>query len=304
MAKVDAVANRACAHLAGAKLEGTKKSNWEVVRQCTTNKKNTPNGFSVGYIVRNEDGEEAFLKAMDADLTGSPSEDAFSKLDKAMLEYRFERDILDVCRGNNMDRIVNCIDNGEIWIDFNGVKNIVFYLIFELAKCDVRDRVLLTEEYNFAWAMHALHNLSVALFQLHRQGVHHNDVKPANLLEFDETLQKLADLGRATAQGVLGPYDKFSCAGDRRYAAPEGLYRPTLIRGVVAQNTRKSSDLYLLGSMLHYFITGRMTTTTILSDLDPKLHPAKWTGTFEEVLPFWKNQFASVAENLEETQRS
>lgn len=288
---------RASEQLLGIALPGRRTGTmWSVVERIAAPSDVTPNGFSVGYLVRNGE-RSAFLKATDINFAGTArGETHFDRLRRVTSSHGFERDILDVCRGNNMDRIVTCIDDGEHELTVDGIRDVVFYLVFELARGDARSAIELSDAAYFRWSSHALHNLATAIQQLHRLRINHNDIKPANLLYFDEQLQKLADLGRATADAISGPYDSMKCSGDRRYAAPELLYRQARTPDSrVTFDQRSASDLYLLGSMAFYFLVKRMVTPCILWDLEatsPDLLPTTWTGDFAEALPYWQQAFA------------
>lgn len=199
----------AAEHLSGQTLRGTRRSpvtgtptDWTVHDRLTGNDDVlTPGQFSVGYLVKGSDGREAFMKASDLDLATGDG-DFVSKILGAAQAHKFERDILDYCQGNNMDRVVTAIDYGESRVTFDEKPDVLFYLIFELAKGDIRNQVRLDQKADLIWIASALHHLATAVQQLHGGGVCHNDIKPANFLLFDDRLQKLADLGRATSDTV------------------------------------------------------------------------------------------------------
>lgn len=249
----------------------------------------TPGQFSVGYQVLHEDGTNAFMKATDIGMLVKSEKSILENIRLATALHSFERQILDHCRGNNMDRIVVALDYGEIPFVVSGVQDAVFYLIFEMARGDARIQADAKNRYGLAWTLHALHNLSIAVRQLHAGRVTHNDIKPANILLFSELLHKLGDLGRATSTAVHGPYDTMHCAGDMRYAAPELLYGLSLSEGeVVPLNTRRAADIYLLGSMAYFFVTGQTLTALVHTMLQPEHRYDAWRGSFSEVLPYWR----------------
>ena len=124
-----------------------------------------------------------------------------------------------------MDRVVVALDYGGIHLNYDGQREPLFYLIFELAKSDCRIQVSTQKRLGFLWTVNVMHNLAVAVQQLHRGGVTHNDLKPSNVLIFDGSIQKVADLGNATSLTIPDIRDKLICSGDPRFAAPEVLYR-------------------------------------------------------------------------------
>ncbi len=286
----------ACFHLTGKTLTGSKGGKWKVLKRLEPKPDSTGGTFSVGYVVEDEAGKQYFMKASDTGLLS----DGGNNLDKftdAMNQQRFERQILDFCRGNNMDRIVHARDYGDFSEAYKGQPYLVFFIIFELASSDARSAIDRSKGLDFVWSLHALHNLSVAVQQLHTKGVTHNDIKPSNLLVFDKALQKLADMGRATHNDIIGPFDAEPCPGDFAYASPESIYH--LEQSIVGKKNikyRQASDLYLVGSMSYFFMTGVPLTTAIFTILHDEQTPINWTGTFEEVLPYWRDAFGKAME--------
>lgn len=293
MANGDKLKN-ACETLLGKKLPGERRGGAWTITQCVERLPNATGGtFSVGYLATHEDGTEAFVKATDIGLlTRNSSESPLTKMRQALSEQDFEREILEVCRGNNLDRIVHALDHGQLETTENGVRDIVFYIMFEKAAGDVRRQINTERRAGLGWSLHALHNLATAIQQLHRQRIAHNDVKPSNFLFFDEELQKLADLGRATSEDNSGPWDKVRYSGDTNYAAPEFCYNGVnfaMDKGKISFSVRQASDLYHLGSMAFFLVTGQKITPLLRTFLRPEHNPHNWRGSFAEVLPFLRD---------------
>ena len=210
---------------------------------------------------------------------------------------------MEICNGNNMDRIVHALDYGEFEIVHRGVREFVFFVIFELAKGDVRSQFIQSKRQELSWTLNALHNLSVAVQQLHNAQISHNDIKPSNLLVFDSDLQKLADLGRATSNTSAGPWDSLLYCGDNTYAAPEFWYRNKTFQKIgsrISFEVRKASDLYLLGSMAYFFVTGQQLTPILRTAMRQEHVGTNWNGSFDEVLPFIYEALSSVLEHFDE----
>ena len=293
-------------NLLGRKLPGVRiAGEWTVVDRIDQPRNGTDACLSIGYKVQHENGREAFLKASDLELLTKQTAKFFEQMVIAVEAQQFERKILEHCRGNNMDRIVLAIDYGDQLIVHEGIREPLFYLIFEFAECDARVQINRFKRFDLTWSVTALHNLATAIKQLHTGQVSHNDIKPPNLLVFERMLQKLGDLGSATSPLFPAMHDGRICVGDPRYAAPEVLYKfPTLSRAAQSFQTRRASDLYLLGSMAHFFVTGVMITPTVISRLHPVHRPRRngggWTGTFGDVLPYWREAFGTVLEEFED----
>lgn len=291
---------RPCEKLEGTTLVGARNGRlWKVTKRLKKSLDGSGGTFSVGYLGEDEHGEKVFIKSTDIGLLtqSAAGRDMLAKTQQAINEQSFEREILDICRGNNMDRVVHALDHGEIEAVTDGVRDYVFFIVFEVAQGDVRQQVDKKKRRQLSWALNALHNLAVALRQLHSARISHNDVKPSNLLIFDDFLQKLADLGRATSETKIGPWDGLQYAGDRGYSAPEFWYRgvnfPTL-GGRITFPTRQASDLYLLGSMGYFFLAGEPLSPILRSRLRPEHNDLNWTGTYEDVLPYIRDAFGEA----------
>lgn len=292
-----------CENLVGYELPGKRRGHiWTVVEKIAAQPNATPGNFSVGYKVRNENGDEGFMKASDLSIF-SKGDDILKAITDATTAHTFERSILDHCRGNNMDRVVTALDYGESQIKTENQTDYVFYLIFEVADGDMRKHVTKQGEMSLLWSVTTLHNLFVASNQLHTALVAHNDIKPANALIFNNNIQKIADLGRATSELFPAAHDMYMCAGDRRFAPPEQLY-PSNIRLTHFERAQKRivGDLYNLGSLIHFIITARMVTPEIITLLRPEHRPRNMNGgsqdSYEAALPYWQDAFASQVERL------
>src|ERR1700694_233801 len=117
----------AAQHLTGLTFEGTKKvpsaggpSRWTVAERLTLQDDLTPGQFSVGYRVQDQGGRQAFMKVSDLDLLTGDEVDILQRITVAAGAHKFERSILDHCRGSNMDRIVTAIDYGSCRVDVDG----------------------------------------------------------------------------------------------------------------------------------------------------------------------------------------
>jgi serine/threonine protein kinase len=296
----------ACEHLLGMTLTGARKgAGWKITEVVVRDRNASGGNFSIGYHAVHKDGTPAFVKATDIGLlTRMRVGDHLTRMRQALHEHQFEREILEICRGNNLDRIVHAIDHGELEVTHNGVRDIVLFIMFERAEGgDVRRQIDREKRATLSWTLHAAHNLSVAIQQLHRHYIAHNDVKPSNFLVFDEELQKLADLGRATSDEINGPWDQVPYAGDTNYAAPEFCYRNVTLahdRGRIAFSVRQASDLYHLGSMAFFLATGEKFTPLMRTHIRPEHNPNNWRGTFQEVLPFVRDATGRALAHLDD----
>lgn len=266
-------------------LLGLKLQNgWEVVQHLAPAAGATGSNFSTGYVVRRANGTKGFLKALDYVTRLARSDDQARDLQAMTEAFNFERDVLNSCR--SMSRVVTAIEEGSVIVP--GVMfGTVQYLIFELAEADARAQMDASAAFDVAWALRTLHHVAVGLFQMHRGGFAHQDVKPSNVLMFEKGQSaKVGDLGRAANRAHSGPFDGEMVAGDPSYAPPEMLYGEP----PSSWNARRiGCDAYHLGSMVVFFFARTAMTPLLLNALDRTLWPAAlrggWGGTYADVLP-------------------
>ena len=232
----------------------TLDGGWKVVEKAESRDDHTSAEFSVGYVVEDAKGRRAHCKALDWS-SAMEAEDVAEALQYLSNAYIFERDLLDRCRRSKMRRVVHAIADGTVSVP-NTKPSRVSYLIFDEADGDSRDVMDETDPADFAVGLALVRDCAVALGQLHRGQVAHQDVKPANLLGWRQTVgwsAKLADLGRAFCEVLEGPHGDHPCPGDTNWAAPEMLYGWPVDRPRTPYD-RQMADLFSLGSLLCYVL--------------------------------------------------
>jgi Protein kinase domain len=180
---------------AAEQLRGrTLKGGWRVLDRIEMSPTATGGRFSVCYLAESETGQKAFLKALDfSEALDAPDP---ARALQAMTEaYNFERDLLAKCGDRNMDRVVRAIDDGSIRIDGAPAGGVVQYLILELADRDVRLHLAFAGQVDLAWKLRSLHHIATGLMQLHSAGIAHQDVKPSNVLVFEQKTSKVGGFG-------------------------------------------------------------------------------------------------------------
>lgn len=256
---------------------------WRVVEKADLKDDRTAAEFSVGYYVENAQGKRAFCKALDwsSAMEADDIAEAMQYLSKA---YLFERDLLDRCRQARMRRVVHAIADGTVSVP-NAVPSRVSYLIFDEADADSRDVMDETDPAEFAVGLALVRDCAVALGQLHRGRVAHQDVKPANLLGWRQNgswSAKLADLGRAFSEALEGPHGDHPCPGDTNWAAPEVLYGWP--EGMPrTSKDRQLSDLFSLGSLLCYVLVRLPYGALLEMELEPDHRWQTRQGDYDDV---------------------
>lgn len=267
----------------------------------------TGGAFSVGYVATHADGRHGFLKALDFS-RAVDDPDPVRALQRMTSIYNFERDVLALCRGARLSKIVTAISDGTIDVD-DAAFGKVFYLIFEMADGDVRKKAVLSNQFDIAWTVRAIQHIATGVSQLHKNDIFHQDLKPSNVLVFGkDEVSKLADLGRSHCKSLDAPHDHLVLAGARFYAPPEQVYNFELPDRSMA---RAAADIYLLGSVIYFLFMGSMLTPTVVDNLRPEHKPpifAKddrgWMGYFADVLPYYREAHAKAMNDFAETVRA
>lgn len=255
---------------------------WTAVRRLDRKPDATGGVFSKAYIVADGNGGEAFCKAID--LTAAQrSDDIIGEMERILRAYRYERDLVQRCAGSKMDRIVKIWDSGQVVVQPGNPFSLVPYLIFEMATGDVHAHLDFSASIDVAFAMRTLHEVCIALVQLHQQSIAHQDVKPSNVVVFTGFGAKLADLGRASAQGLPIDHDDHAWAGDRKYTPPELLYG----RGDGDWGPRRlGCDAYMLGALALFLLSGLCLSVEVQRRLSPPLRREQFKGAFADLQPF------------------
>ncbi len=266
-------------------LVGEIIDGWKVEERTKSYPGATGGHFSNSYVV-SKNGLSAFLKAMDLHTAITKGLD---EVQRVTTQFNFEKQLLTLCRDRRLSKIVRLIADGEYIVQNipNGLSddlNRVYYLIFELADGDIRKELSFGGVVSYAWKANVLHQIAVALTQLHNNRIAHQDLKPSNVLSFnDEQSFKLADLGRSSSMHISAPTDELLFPGDFNYAPPEYLYRHVPLD---FHDRRFGSDAYLLGSMISFLFLGVSALTLTLDRVDNALKPGIWIGEYSDVLPF------------------
>jgi serine/threonine protein kinase len=228
--------------LLGMTLEG----DWKVIDIIKKKPEDTGGHFSVCYIVE-KNKKKAFLKAIDlTDAAKQP--DSIVVLNHMTTAFIFERDLLYKCKENHLSKIVAPLAHGQVSFSEQSPYFTVYYIIFEMADANLRNQIAKMQKFDLAWILRSLHHTAVALEQLHKSGIAHQDLKPSNVLIFNKE-SKVGDLGRSSDINIPSANDKYSVPGDMTYAPFELFY------GINTGDFqfRYASDLFHLGSLVFFY---------------------------------------------------
>lgn len=277
-------------------------NNWKIIASYNPQVGLTGGTHSVGFIAENSiNGKRAFVKVLypmyDPDLSGiEQTKDSEFRLSN----FNYETDLLIKCRDRNMHRIVTCYDRSEIQIPTLGYP--IHYLLFEFAEQNLRELNEIQKILNYATKLNIIHKVSLALESLHYNNIFHQDIKPSNILSFDNGNIKLSDLGHAHDDNNRRPAIINQLGGDPAHAPPEILYGSPQNK---FPDYCRLADLYLLGSIVVYLFTNTSLTSQINLRLNEFHKQPNWPGTYFEVLPYiidsWEDSIIEFSESISES---
>ena len=278
---------------AEALLGMTLEDGWKVTEIVNKKPEDTGGHFSVCYIVE-KDKQKAFLKALDLS-DALQQTDFVDAVNQITTSFIFERDLLYKCKENHLSKIVTPLTHGQVSFSGQPSYNNVFYIIFEMADSNLRNQLAKMGVFDLAWILRSLHNTAVALSQLHKSEIAHQDLKPSNILVFKKE-SKVGDLGRSSDKNSPSANDKRKIPGDRTYAPFElhyGFYTSSDFQ------LRYASDLFHLGSLVFFYFTHANLKELILTYIcSHDLQKNIGLLDFYSDLPFYQEGFTYALDIL------
>ncbi|MCV2352630.1 hypothetical protein LNV09_00485 [Paucibacter sp. B2R-40] len=253
----------------------TTPAGWLIGDQVSFAADHTGGYFSDCYYVE-KDGRKAFLKALDI------LKFDISQIGWLLGAFNYEAELAKLCRDKRLVRIAQVFESDNVERDPNAaplLRNVPF-LIFELADGDIRDSVDVSKNVTDQWRFQILHQTTLALLQLHKEKIAHQDLKPSNVLRFDDRL-KLGDLGRSSLRGKVAPHDGEAIAGALNYAPFEqryGYLRPDWLE------RRLSVDVFHLGCLVVFNFTNICFPDFVIGKLADAHKPNVWGDSYEQVI--------------------
>lgn len=276
------------------------KNNWRVIKKLEPKDGSTGGFFSVCYIVNNG-VQDAFLKALNfnAFFQMFPGQSIVKILQEQTSAFEFEKNLLIRCKEHKLTKISLILDEGEESLDGFSIPNVP-YLIFEVAEGDIRSNIKFSNNTDLAWKIKSLHDIAVGLNQLHSVEISHQDLKPSNVLLYENaSMSKIGDLGRSLCSSIKAPHDDgTSFTGQINYSPPEFLY------GYIQPNWNvrvKSTDMYLFGSLITYYFLGINMTSLLFKHLDNRFRWNVFSGTFEQVKDYLIDAYSHCLEEIRDS---
>ncbi len=150
----------------------------------------------------------------------------------------------------------------------------------------LRDSLIKDGPFEAQKAARLVRQVLGALAAAHRAGLVHRDVKPANVLLTADGEAKLADFGLAQTRAKLTGANQ-PLAGTPTFMAPE------LFGGTPAS---PQSDIYAVGVMFYYLLTGRLPFTSDRMANLIKLHQAEPIPDLKAILPGVNGRLVELVE--------
>ena len=276
-------------------LRLTLDDGWYIFKRIERSHNGTGGTFSHSYLAQ-KGQETAFVKAFDFSSAFAPEVDTVQILGRLTASFEHERDVLEHCRGRRLSHVAIAIGYGQISVPgMSLMEGRVHYLLFEKAKGDVRCQMDEADSYDSVWCVRTLRQVCLGLWQVHRELIAHQDVKPSNILCYEKSKIRLADFGRSSRRGHTIWHDDHQIAGDQSYAPPELLYG-YLDNDFVRR--RIGTDVYMLGNLVAFLFTGVNLTERLMAKLDPQHHHKNWDADYETALPYLQEAFGRVLQEI------
>jgi serine/threonine protein kinase len=270
---------------------------WEIKKLLHDGPQESGGNFGVGYIVYDlQEKQERFLKVVDYQRRMRD----IAQLTRLLTEAQFEVAIQKYCTEKRMSKVVRMIANGQLIFKKTASDDEYTFLaiVMERGEGDIKNHVHYAPNQSPSWKLAVLRDVALAVLQIERANLAHNDVKPSNIIRFksngDNHSVKLGDIGRVVRKDGQGPFDGMDWAGDPRHKPIETLYgwkEPDW------QNRRTAADAYMLGNLMAYLFAGASVTERVINSLPPEYQPANYAGSYRQILDVVRHTWISVVES-------
>jgi len=214
--------------------------------------------------------------------------------------FQYESELLTLCRERKLGRIIQILESDKVERDPNAVPAMRYvpFFVFELADGDIRNSIDVSKAVSDQWKFRVLHQTTLALLQLHKEQIAHQDLKPSNVLQFGKDVLKLGDLGSASHRGKVSPRDTLCVAGASMYAPFEQRYE--YLREDWLER-RLSVDVFHLGCLVVFAFANVCFPEYVINKLDEPYRPEFWGGPYEEASIFIESAMIDSIVELEPT---
>ena len=188
---------------------------------------------TVFYGERLSDNREVAIKVMRADLGNKANFKDFLS--------RFRREIK-ISSSFAHPYVTTTLDGG---VTNEGI----LFLVLEFIEGTALDELVLVKPLAEDECTQMARHLAEALSYIHSHGIFHRDIKPGNIIIVSKERSVLVDFGLALADDYTRITGTRDIVGTFRFMAPEQIS---------GQGISKASDLFSLGVVLHFSLTGQL----------------------------------------------
>lgn len=263
-------------------------------RRLHTGKQESGGNFGVGYIATDlKDGTQRFVKVVDF----RKRMHSLHKLREILEWAEFEVLMHKACM--RMSNVVRMVAHGQLAFLENGSDEPYNFIcvVMELGDGDIKNHIDYAPEGSAYWKLWVLREVSLAVVQLERASLAHNDIKPSNVIRFpsdgDSHRIKLGDVGRAVTKSGSGPFDDWIWAGDPRHKPLETLYG---YQEKEWQDRSTAADAYMLGNLACFLFAGASMTERIVNSLPTNLRPGTFSGGYRTIIDVIRHAWNTVLE--------
>lgn len=291
---------------ASSDLVGKSINGWKVIRQLPNN--DLSSLYSRFFDVEKND-ENAIMKVIDNErcITGD-KEEGLSRnalMSRETTAFNYETKIAEACAGQHMGNVIRYIESGEIELDGYPIPTIT-YIVYEQSEGKIGEFLTFSSKVVFAADLKmlieklwSLHQVAKGVRQLHTHFIAHHNITPYSIEVFESNgKHKLSGLhtSRSQQENLHSPDHYRLFNGDFTYAPPEAFFAYKISDEMMAYY---QIDIYMLGNMIVYYLTGLNMTALLNYHLPYSLKEmASHNANYEAVLPEITNAFNLVLSSL------
>ena len=263
-------------------------------RRLHIGKQESGGNFGVGYIATDlNNGDRRFVKVVDFRKRMHSLHELREILEWAEFEVLMHKACL------RMSKVVRMVAHGQLAFLEEGSSEPYNFIcvVMELGEGDIKNHVDYAPEGSGYWKLWVLREISLAVVQMERASLAHNDIKPSNVIRFasdgDRHSVKLGDVGRAVTKSGSGPFDDWIWAGDPRHKPLEVLYG---YQEQEWQDRSTAADAYMLGNLASFLFAGASMTERVVNSLPPNLRPGAFNGSYRDIIDVIRHAWNTVLE--------
>lgn len=266
---------------------------WELKRLLHEKPPESGGNFGTGYVAYDlKEKVERFVKVVDFRARLANISQLTAMLQIAQFEVEMHRHCA------RLSRVVRMIDHGQLFfVSSAGQEYSLLCLVLERGEGDIKSHVDFLPDRSPYWKLWVLRDVALAVTQIERANLAHNDIKPSNVIRFESKGPnhniKLGDIGRAVTKQGTGPFDSLEWAGDPRHRPIETLYG---LKETEFQNRHTAADAYMLGNLMSFLFAGVSLTERVVNSIPEEYRPGNYTGEYQKLLDIIRHAWTAIVQ--------